>query len=158
MFAVIRKVEDGYVARFERHLRHSVEKVWSALTENDKLSAWFPELSVDDLSEGGVIRFDWNGTSDELQITELKNHVVLEYTWWGDSVRFELYPEPEGCRLILERKINTVTDHTSKDIAGWHVCLDVIELLLDGKTMQFREEHWKRVYQAYVPLFQALPL
>ncbi len=156
MLAVIQKVGDGYIARFDRHLKHSVEKVWSVLTENDKLAKWFPELSVDDLSEGGVIKFELpNGTSDELRITELKMFSVLEYSWWGDSVRFELYSEPEGCNLVLKRKIKTITDHTSKDIAGWHVCLDVIDALLNDSTIG-REERWRIVYQQYIQVFQGL--
>ena len=36
MLAVIEKVEGGNIARFERLLKHSVEQVWAALTENDK--------------------------------------------------------------------------------------------------------------------------
>jgi hypothetical protein len=36
MLASIQKVEGGYVARFDRPFKHSVEKVWAALTENDK--------------------------------------------------------------------------------------------------------------------------
>lgn len=40
MLASIQKVEGGYIARFDRPLKHSVEKVWAALTENDKLARW----------------------------------------------------------------------------------------------------------------------
>lgn len=151
MLAVVQKAENGYIARFERHLKHSVEKVWASLTENDKLAKWFPELRVEDLREGGLIKFEMqDGTFDELQITELKKYTVLEYTWWGDSVRFELYPEPEGCLLVLKRKIKTMTDHTSKDLAGWHVCLDVINALLDGTTIESREDEWNKWHEKYV--------
>jgi uncharacterized protein YndB with AHSA1/START domain len=31
-----------YVLRFERHLGHSVERVWRALTEPSELAHWFP--------------------------------------------------------------------------------------------------------------------
>ena len=55
---MIKKVENSYTARFERQLTHSVEKVWSMLTDNDKLSQWFSELRVEDLCEGGMIKFD----------------------------------------------------------------------------------------------------
>lgn len=73
MLAVIQQIENGYIARFERHLKHSVEKVWSSLTENDKLAKWFSELRVDDLREGGIIKFDMqDGTFEELEIIELK--------------------------------------------------------------------------------------
>jgi uncharacterized protein YndB with AHSA1/START domain len=150
VLAVIQKTENGYIARFERHLKHSVEKVWSSLTENDKLAKWFPELRVVELREGGTMQFAMpNGTVDELQITELIEYSVLEYTWWGDGVRFELYPEAEGCRLVLIRKLNTVTDHTPKDLTGWHVCLDVINALLNGTTIE-RKEEWKKWYEKYI--------
>jgi hypothetical protein len=39
------------------------------LTENDKLAKWFSELRVDDLREGGIIKFDMqDGTYEELGI------------------------------------------------------------------------------------------
>ena len=150
MLAVIEKVQDGYIARFERHPRHSTRQVWSLLTENDKLAQWFPELRIADFREGGSLKFAWNGTEDELTIAELKTYSVLEFTWWGDGVRFELDSEPDGCRLVLKRKIKTMTDHTPKDLTGWHVCLDVICALLDGKTVEPREEQFQEWYGKYV--------
>lgn len=69
MLAFMQKVENVYIARFERNIKHSVEKVWALLTENDKLAKWFSELSVDDLREGGVIKFDMgNGIFEEMKI------------------------------------------------------------------------------------------
>lgn len=157
MLAVIQTVENGYEVRFERHLKHSVEKVWSWLTDNDKLAKWFSELSVDDLREGGVIKFDMqNGTFEELEILELKLHEVLEYTWGEDRVRFELYPEPGGCRLVLTEKLTKVTDHTPRDIAGWDVCLDVIEALLDGRTIESRKDIWQVKYEQYIQAFNKI--
>lgn len=151
MLAVVQKVENGYIARFERRLKHSVEKVWSSLTENEKLSKWFSELRIDDLREGGIIKFDMqDGTFEELEILELMMYSVLEYTWGEDIVRFELYPEPEGCRLVLIEKIKTITNHTPKDLTGWHVCLDVINALLDGRTIESREDEWKKWHEKYV--------
>lgn len=154
MLAVIQTVEDGYEVRFERHLKHSVEKVWSWLTDNDKLAKWFSELSVDDLREGGVIKFDMqDGTFEEMEILELKLHEVLEYTWGEDRVRFELFPEQSGCRLVLTEKLTKVTDHTPRDIAGWDVCLDAIEALLDGSVIESRKDIWQVKYEQYVQAF-----
>lgn len=156
--ALVQKDPNGTTVRFERHLKHSVEKVWSSLTENDKLKQWFPELRVEDLREGGTISFDMqNGTFEAFEILELKPLSVLEYTWAEDRVRFELYPEPEGCRLVMIEKIVQVTDHTPRDIAGWDVCLDVIESLLDGRTIENRKEIWKVKYENYVQLFKEGP-
>jgi len=153
MLAGLQQVPNGHIARFERHLKHSVENVWAYLTENDKLAEWFAELRVDDLREGGVIRFDMqNGTFVEMEIIELQTNAVLEYTWGEDRVRFELSPEPGGCRLVLIEKITKTTDHTPKDLAGWHVCLEVIGALLDGRTLASRKEEWEIWYEKYVEL------
>lgn len=155
MLATLQQTKDGYVARFERHLKHSVEKVWASLTENDKLQKWFGELSIDDLREGGIIKFDMqDGTFEEMTILELKLHSVLEYTWGEDQVRFELYPEPNGCRLVLIEKINKLTDQSPKDLAGWHVCLNVIEAILDGQEVGPRKTAWEELYKEYSKLIE----
>lgn len=151
MIAAIQKVENGYIAQFERLLNHSVEKVWSMLTANEMLSKWFTELNVEELREGGIIKFDMqDGTFEEMIITEFKLFSVLEYTWGEDRVRFELYPEQNGCKLILKEKINVITNHTSRDLAGWHVCLDVITALLEGRILESRESEWKKWHPKYV--------
>ncbi|MGX6442723.1 SRPBCC family protein [Neobacillus sp. K501] len=156
MLAQIIKVDNGYTARYERHLKHSVEDVWSYLTDNDKLPQWFSELRVDELREGGVIQFDMgNGTFEEMRILELKMHSVLEYTWGEDIVRFELSQENDGCLLVLIEKINTITDHTPRDLAGWHVCLDVIDSLLNQNTIE-RKEEWKKWYEKYVKAINSI--
>ncbi|MGG6311430.1 SRPBCC family protein [Paenibacillus macerans] len=156
MLAVIQSHPDGgYTARFERFLKHPVEKVWASLTENDKLKKWFPELRIDDLREGGFVKFDMqDGTFEEMEILELKPYSVLEYTWGEDQVRFELYPESDGCRLILIERIHHVTDHTSKDLSGWHVCLEVIKALLDERSLESRHAEWEKWYEEYVRLMK----
>ena len=150
MLAQIQKAEEGYLATFERHYNHSVEEVWSMLTENEKLTKWFSELHVEDLREGGLIKFDMqDGTFEEMVITELKDRSILEYTWGDDVVRFELSVEPSGCQLMLKEKLTNITDHTPRDLAGWHVCLDVINKLLEGRTVGSRETDWKKWYEEY---------
>ncbi|MCH1626865.1 SRPBCC family protein [Ferdinandcohnia quinoae] len=151
MIATIEKNNIGYIARFERYLEHSVEDVWSMLTDNDKLSKWFSELHVEELREGGTIKFDMgDGSFEEMKILELQMHSVLEYTWAEDVVRFELNPEENSCKLILIEKIKLITDHTPRDLAGWHVCLDVIQALLDGRIIESRKEEWEKWYPRYV--------
>ncbi|WP_342540588.1 SRPBCC family protein [Heyndrickxia sp. FSL K6-6286] len=150
MLATIKKVDDYYIARYEHHFPHDLEKVWRMLTDNEELKKWFSELRVADLREGGLITFNMgDGTFAEMQITELKMYSVLEYTWAADRVRFELYKEPEGCLLIFIETIKEITNHTPKDLAGWHVCLQVIQALLDGRTVQSRKHEWEIWYEKY---------
>jgi uncharacterized protein YndB with AHSA1/START domain len=150
MIADLKQTPTGNTARFERHWKYSVEEVWSFLTENEKLAKWFSELEVTDLREGGSIKFNMpDGTFLTLQILDVVPYSVLEYTWAEDRVRFELYPESDGCRLLLIETIHSITSHTPKDLAGWHVCLNVIEALLDGRTLESREAEWEIWYEQY---------
>jgi uncharacterized protein YndB with AHSA1/START domain len=154
MLAVIEKVEGGYIARYDRPLKHSVEKVWAALTQNEKLGKWMPNLHVEDLRSGGTIKFNMNdgtGASFDIKIRECKENEVLEYDWGDGWVRFEFSPKPEGCLLVLKEFIPTLNDHTSKDLAGWHVCLDVLADLLRGHDhKEFPRGNWEKWHKEYV--------
>ncbi|SDD93037.1 Uncharacterized conserved protein YndB, AHSA1/START domain [Paenibacillus sp. UNCCL117] len=153
MLAVVNRTDTGYVACFERRFNHPAEAVWSMLTENEQLARWFPELRAADLREGGRMTFDMqDGTFEDMTITAYKPLSVLEYAWGEDQVRFELQAEAAGCRLLLIEQIDRITDHTSKDLAGWHVCLDVIEALLDRRTLESREDEWKTRHPQYEQL------
>ena len=160
MLAVIEKVEGGHIARYDRPLKHSVEKVWAAITQNDKLVRWMPNLHVVDLKQDGTIKFNMNdgtGNSFDIKIRDFKENEVLEYEWGDGWVRFELHPKPEGCLLVLKEFISTINDHTSKDLAGWHVCLDVLIDLLNGEYHAvFPKENWGKWHQKYVVSFKEL--
>lgn len=150
MLANIQKEDQYYVARFERQLKHSATEIWSYLTENEKLALWFSELKIEDLREGGLIKFDMqNGTFVDMEITALQHQSIFEFTWAEDLVRFELYPNSEGCLLVLNETLQTLTPHTPRDLAGWHVCLEVIQHLLEGTTLKSRKDEWNKWYEQY---------
>lgn len=156
MIAEIERFETGYLACYERRLNHNTEAVWAMLTENEQLARWFQELRVGELRQGGFMRFNMPGVLDQnLEISELVPLSVLEFDWFGDVIRFELHSGEAGCVLILKEKLNSITEQTKKDLAGWHVCLDVIKALLDGETIQ-REEEWKKWYEKYTEAIDAL--
>ncbi len=91
MLATVEKVQNGYIARFERHLKYPVEQVWSMITENDKLSKWFSELSIDELKEGGKVKFDFgNGTFEELDIIEVKKKIYTADKEYNRSNELEI--------------------------------------------------------------------
>lgn len=149
MIAKIERFENGYLAYFERQLNHNVGAVWAMLTENAQLARWFEELQVGELRQGGFMKFNMPEVIEQnLEIFEFISLSVLEFDWFGDVIRFELHPNEDGCVLILKEKLNSVTEQTKKDIAGWHVCLGVIQALLDGNPIQ-RDEEWKKWYGKY---------
>ncbi|GGA45125.1 SRPBCC family protein [Psychrobacillus lasiicapitis] len=156
MIATIQKEKDIYTAYFERHIQHSVEEVWSMLTENDKLQQWFSELQIVDLSKEGLIKFDMqDGTFIDMQIVDYEPYKVLAFEWDKDIARFELSPVPDGCQLTFIETISSFTEQTIKDLAGWHVCLDVIEAILEGRTID-RKDEWQAWYVRYEELLQEI--
>lgn len=157
MIATIDKSENVPVAVYERQINYPVDEVWSYLTENEKLQLWFPELEIGDLENDGRIHFDLqDGTYETMDILEVNRERVFAFTWDKNSVRFELEANSFGCRLVLKEYLNEVTDHTAKDLAGWHICLDVIEALLDGTTIRNRRGRWNKWYPKYQELKEAM--
>ncbi|WP_291416063.1 SRPBCC domain-containing protein [Actinophytocola sp.] len=121
---------DGRVAlRFERHLRHSREKVWRAITEPDQLRAWFVEIidydrSRLDFAPGAPLTFAAAGFPDGRgEVTGYDPPALLEYTWAGEILRFELTAEGETCRLAFTNIVDG-PETASALREGWQTGLD----------------------------------
>ncbi|MCQ4087847.1 SRPBCC family protein [Saccharibacillus sp. JS10] len=155
MLAVIESNGKGYKARFERRLTSPIEQVWAYLTDNERLKQWLPELYIKELHLGGAIQFDMqDGTFEELRIVGFKESSMLEYTWGEDRIRFELRAKQYGSHLVLVETIRQITSYTPKDLAGWHVCLDTIEALMDGRKIESRKENWEKWFGEYRTLVE----
>ena len=150
MLGKITKNDQHFTVTMERMYPHAVEKVWAYLTENDKLQQWFPELAVESLQVDGRITFDMgDGSFEEMKILSLEPRRLLEFTWDRDVVAFELEQTAEGCIVVFVEKLSTIMDHTPRDLAGWHICLDAIYTLLDGKELVDDKSEWKGLYEQY---------
>ncbi|MFS0672238.1 SRPBCC family protein [Ornithinibacillus sp. 179-J 7C1 HS] len=157
MIAKVEKHNDEFIATFERHINHPKVNVWEMLTQNDRLSLWFDELRVAELKKGGYLTFNMgDGSFERMDIIDFEEQSIIEFTWDDNLVRFELIEESGGCNLVLIERINEITEQTMKDLAGWHVCLDVIISILDGEKIEDRMEDWKVWYEKYRELL--LPL
>lgn len=149
MLATIEKQSNEFLVTFQRHLKHSKVDVWEMLTNNQRLALWFDELRVIELEKGGYLNFDMgDGTFQRIDIIDFEEYEVLEFTWDDNFVRFELFEEPGGCNLVLIERVTEITEHTAKDLAGWHVCLDVIQSILDNELINAQKEQ-KYWYEKY---------
>lgn len=157
MRAEITQMAKGYKAVFERELAHGSDKVWSMLADNSRLKLWFDELRIAEAGEDGKMVFDMGkGNNEELAITDYEEGRVLAFEWWDDHVRFEVSEEDSGkTRLRLVETIDRITPQTAKDLAGWHVCLDVIETILDGEEIN-RDEEWQHWHEEYKRLLDSM--
>ncbi|OJE44061.1 activator of Hsp90 ATPase 1 family protein [Bacillus proteolyticus] len=157
MLAQIEKQTDGYIIKFERQFPNTIEEVWSVLTENSKLKKWMSNLQIENLKTGGIIKFDMmDGSFLNIDILECKLNSVLEFTWDKDRVRFEIHKEENGSLLLLKEYIHELTDHTPKDIAGWHICLDLFSSVLEGKEKEFSENEWRQWFGKYKDKIQGV--
>jgi uncharacterized protein YndB with AHSA1/START domain len=151
--------EDGrWTLLFVRDLRHPREKVWAALTEPAQLSEWSPYTADRNLGSAGhatLTMIDGDTTEDlPATVTRADAPTLLEYALGSDLVRWELAATESGTRLALRHTVEG-RDWVPKVAAGWHLCLDVAELLLDGRPIgpirgdEARNYGWDELNQAY---------
>ena len=158
MTAEITRTENGYLATFDRKLSYRPEKVWQMLTDNEKIHQWFAGLQIEEPGKGGYLSFDMgNGEFEKMAITDFEPESQLGFEWGEDHVRFELIPEGGGTHLRMLESIPTLTNHTPRDLAGWHVCLDVLEALLDKKGIE-RALEWEHWYPEYKRLIDSMSI
>jgi uncharacterized protein YndB with AHSA1/START domain len=126
---------DGWVLVLERRFRHPPAKVWAALTEPDRLLAWAPFTADRTLAEPGELTLTMIDGADRVDltatVTKADAPVLLEYEWGGDLLRWELAADGAGTLLTLRHRV-AGPDDLARAAAGWHLCLDVAEHLLDG--------------------------
>lgn len=157
MRAELTQQDEGYKAAFERRMEHAMADVWNMLADNNKLRQWFDELHISETGKGGKLIFDMgDGSIEELQIIDYEEGRVLAFEWWGDAVRFEVEKDGNGGSILrLIETIQQITPQTAKDLAGWHVCLDVIEAILNGEGID-RDTEWQHWHEEYKRLLDSM--
>ena len=166
MKARIDKDGDKWTLVVERELRHSPEKVWQALTDPAQLSQWAPFDADRNLAAAGEnVKLTTVGAPVEMisqtTITRADAPRVLEYGWGGNDLRWELEPAGDGgTRLTLWHSIDR--RYIAMGAAGWHVCFDVMDQLLDGHPAgrlvagdALKSEEWQRLHGEYAKQFGA---
>jgi uncharacterized protein YndB with AHSA1/START domain len=155
--ATLETANDRPVLRFERHLAHSPEKVWKAITDPAELTHWFPQDLEGAFAPGARLRFVFRGEPPALDgkvIEDFKGEVLeidpprlIAYAWGEDILRWTLTPDGDGCLLVFT---DTLADRgkAARDGAGWHVCLDGLGARLDG-TSGPGGDRWTELYEGY---------
>jgi uncharacterized protein YndB with AHSA1/START domain len=159
----IQKDGDTWTLVLVRDLRHPPAKVWQAITEPEHLREWAPFDSDRSLGAVGTAKLSTVGVPtpmvSETHVKRAEAPKVLEYTWGGANMRWELEPQgSNGTRLTLWH--NIPRGFISMGAAGWHICFDVMDRLLAGEpigrivgpdAMQF--EGWQRLNAEYAKQF-----
>jgi uncharacterized protein YndB with AHSA1/START domain len=160
--AQVRKEGENWTLILVRELRHPPEKVWEALTDPAHLREWAPFEADGSLGAVGTkVNLATMGAStpqiSETTVTRADAPKVLEYNWGQQMIRWELEALGGGTRLTLWHNIDR--RFISMGAAGWHICLDVLDHLLNGtpigrivggEAMKFG---WQRLNAEYAKQF-----
>lgn len=146
-----------------RDLPHPPQRIWNALTDPAQLREWAPFDSDRNLGAVGSATLSTVGApTPHVSETQVKQAVaprVLEFTWGGQDIRWELEPSPGGgTRLTLWHNIDR--RFISMGAAGWHICLDVLDRLLARRptgrivgTDALKFGGWQRLNAEYAKQF-----
>lgn len=164
MNGVAREVAGGHEVKFERYLKHPIERVWAALTQPELMVAWWAEAKVEP-SVGGRVELRWLNTkepTDEIlakgTVTAFEPPHLVEYdTDIHGRLRWELRPhrqeeaEGEGTLLSFTCTIALPADHLLKHLAGWHMHLEHLAYALEGQSVD-----WPRWWEVHYPRWQEI--
>ena len=129
---------DGRPAlRFERHLKHSVERVWRAVSEPDELARWFVAV-VQWKPEAGE---EFEAAGDRGRITAVEPPRLLAWTWGVERYSFELSPEGDGCLLVFNHVFNPELGPDWQHAAGWETYFNRLDVHLDGGFLSEQDAH-----------------
>jgi uncharacterized protein YndB with AHSA1/START domain len=158
MTAYAESTPEGWVLVLTRQLGHPPAKVWAALTEPDQIDRWAPFTAGRSLADPGDLTLTMVDGETRVDlaatVTKADPPVLLEYSWGEDVLRWELAPAGDGTRLTLRHRVGTRED-LPRAAAGWHLCLDVAERLLDGDPVppirgrEAMEHGWQRLHDEY---------
>jgi len=164
--ADVEKDGDRWTLVLSRQLRHPPEMVWDALTDPAQLAEWAPFDADRNLTAVGPVKLSTAGApqpqASESTVVRSEAPRLLEYSWGGNDLRWELEPLGGGTRLTLWHNIDR--RFIAWGAAGWHVCLDVLAWLLSGaaigrivgaEAMKF--DGWQRLVTEYTAQFAVEP-
>jgi len=165
---------DGFQVRFERHFEHSIEKVWDAITNPEKLKYWFTDIDLE-LKAGGKMTVyfrDQAKTASYGKIIAVEKPNRLVWTWEHEQAVWELSSEgPNKCRVVMTYS-KLEDGFAEKAPAGFHLLFDRLAFALDGGTTIFpfgtedvnpefeplRETYEKIVFADYPELLRLKPV
>ena len=94
-----------------------------------ELREWAPFDADRNIGTTGPMKLSTVGTPtpqiSESRVTRAEEPRLLEYSWGGNDMRWELEPLGDGTRLTLWHNIDR--KFIAMGAAGWHICFDVLD-------------------------------
>lgn len=135
--ATLNQVAGRWVLTMTRNLRHPPEQVWSYLTEPRLLMKWSPVVPNRTLdSAGPAISREAPGQEPvDADVLVCDPPRELVHRWGAHILRWTLTSTGTGSRLTMEHTFNEPAE-ASMYAAGWHLCLAVLGLDIDGNAVE----------------------
>ncbi len=131
---------DGRAALvFERRLRHSVDRVWAAITEPAHMTEWLAFRAEIEPREGGRLAL-WLGDSravEPIQVGTIRRwrpptELSVDFDD-GSTIRFALEADGDGCLLRFSDTRPEGMRAQNSVLAGWHLRMDQLPDHLEGR-------------------------
>lgn len=165
---------DGRVTyRYKRHLHHSIDVAWKAITDPGEIERWAGTRPEIDLRPGGqYVTHHRGGDRVVDRITRVEPPRLFEHTYFVHInptalVTWELSHAEEGCQLVLTHALDIedvrtaaqtfgddITVILSRNGAGWHRLLLKLAGALDGDTPSWSEQDMKMLQERYAAMLQ----
>lgn len=150
MEITITKRENIYKMNLSYNVSSSLEQVWNLLATDSGFARWFPQLRV----EGDKLVFEMEDFRETMDLLTYQPQEKIAYTWDAAKVSFSLSQQEQGTQILFEEEIpvdfgNDYAD-AQKDMTGWLVQNDCIQLLLQGQEVPDHlplQEKWATVLE-----------
>jgi uncharacterized protein YndB with AHSA1/START domain len=161
--AEVRKDGEKWTLVLVRDLPHPPAKVWTAITDPEHLREWAPFDSDRSLGTVGTATLTTVGAPQphvtETKVTRADAPRVLEFSWGGQDIRWELEPiASNATRLTLWHNIDR--RYIAMGAAGWHISIDVLDRALAGEPIgravgpaAFKVDGFQRLHAEYAKQF-----
>ena len=107
--AEVREDGEKWTRILVRELRHPPARVWRALTDPAHLCEWAPFDADRNLAAVAPVKLSTIGAPtpqvSETTVKRAEAPRLLEYSWGGNDLRWELEPLGSGTRLTLRHNI-----------------------------------------------------
>lgn len=135
MEITITKRENIYKMNLSYNVSSSLEQVWNLLATNSGFARWFPQLRV----VGDKLVFEMEDFRETMDLLTYQPQEKIAYTWDTAKISFSLSQQEQGTLIVFEEEIpvdfgNEYAD-AQKDMAGWLVQNESIQLLLQGQDL-----------------------
>lgn len=135
MKVVLIKADTFYKLTVSYLVPSTVNQVWELLATDSGFARWFPQLKLDT----NKLIFELENFRETMDLLVYQPHEEIAFSWDTARVSFSLTRHEQGTQIFFVEEIpvdfgNEYAD-AQKDMAGWLVQNESIQLLLQGQDL-----------------------